>query len=629
MTLIDSGTTDAADSHALDYRALMTCEAPDGWLTTAEAELETWLTGKRWNIDAREDGEFTSGSRSLQILRHTDGRSRSLRARLIERETPQGTWTTELIAHDKRGDGDWIRIHVENDRGNFVDVPNLAKGLMQALPLGDSSLQFVDKPQIFGQSRIDDLLDILCDEERHGLVFVAGTDTKAGIPFDPFVKKVHEWTRQVYGLGQVIVLDPAATDALEQELDGHAVPPWTLRTYYPGVDPASVVDARRHRILSTSRLAGERDAYVRKLLGRVARLHAARAQASNDVLKLRRTFQRLENKFVFDSSQQPTATPVPTKPARAAQPLSGSPLKQAAPAENLLALERRELTSDAELIRGLSARLGIDLRRGLSVDQLVNRLDQSTKLHDQLILAQARLERAEAQVEGLQGRVEAAEDAFRKAEKLLDDGQEDRALLQDHLENLAAQCKWLQSELVTMGAYDTAYGATPDSFTLDYPSSFEDLLERRDELEAAGIVLCCAAAKAISLDEHDTLQSAVRTTWDALVALRDYLRARQSGDCEHSVDHYLKHTPPGYSTFPPGKHAHTESATTMKNFGGERVFAVPTSVEPSGSLQMTAHFKLAQIGMVSPRLYYIDRWATDGRIYVGYIGPHLTNTQTN
>lgn len=38
---------------------------------------------------------------------------------------------------------------------------------------------------------------------------------------------------------------------------------------------------------------------------------------------------------------------------------------------------------------------------------------------------------------------------------------------------------------------------------------------------------------------------------------------------------------------------------------------------------MGAHFKIAKYGTVSPRLHLHDAVAEDGRVYVGYIGPHL------
>lgn len=67
----------------------------------------------------------------------------------------------------------------------------------------------------------------------------------------------------------------------------------------------------------------------------------------------------------------------------------------------------------------------------------------------------------------------------------------------------------------------------------------------------------------------------------------------------------------------------------MNQYGADRIFPVPTSVDPSGTAMMTAHFKLAVIGRFTPRLYYLDRVRQDGKVYIGYIGRHLRNTQTN
>lgn len=76
-------------------------------------------------------------------------------------------------------------------------------------------------------------------------------------------------------------------------------------------------------------------------------------------------------------------------------------------------------------------------------------------------------------------------------------------------------------------------------------------------------------------------------------------------------------------------HATGESIATMNQYGADRLFPVPASVDPSGKRHTTAHFRLAKIGMVSPRLYYPDDVASSGTVYIGYIGRHLRNIQTN
>ena len=135
--------------------------------------------------------------------------------------------TTEPMGCDKRGEGDWISLNVDNEQGHFVDFPVLAKYHMQNRQLADGTIHFVDEPQIFGEGKVDDLIDLLCDEERHGLVFVAGTASSGGVPFGSFVKAVRDWPRQVYGLSQVIGLDPAATASFAAHFGAfHHAPAW-------------------------------------------------------------------------------------------------------------------------------------------------------------------------------------------------------------------------------------------------------------------------------------------------------------------------------------------------------------------------------------------------------------------
>jgi hypothetical protein len=44
---------------------------------------------------------------------------------------------------------------------------------------------------------------------------------------------------------------------------------------------------------------------------------------------------------------------------------------------------------------------------------------------------------------------------------------------------------------------------------------------------------------------------------------------------------------------------------------------------------MGAHFKIAQFAGISPRLHYYNDVRGTGRLYIGYIGRHLRNSQTN
>lgn len=131
------------------------------------------------------------------------------------------------------------------------------------------------------------------------------------------------------------------------------------------------------------------------------------------------------------------------------------------------------------------------------------------------------------------------------------------------------------------------------------------------------------------LDDHDSLGKFVRASWDALLVLRDYVRARREGACEQGVEQYLRNTPQGYRQMPVRRHAGSETNATMNAHGHERSFPVPRIVDETERHLMEAHIKVGRHGMVSPRLYYLDHWAKSGAIYVGYIGEHLTNTMSN
>jgi hypothetical protein len=107
--------------------------------------------------------------------------------------------------------------------------------------------------------------------------------------------------------------------------------------------------------------------------------------------------------------------------------------------------------------------------------------------------------------------------------------------------------------------------------------------------------------------------------------------ASLDGRCSSGADGYLRNTPAGCRSYSANRHATSESDSVRQNpkFFQARVFAVPTEVSASGSTEMLAHFKIAQSGLVSPRLHYHDDSARTQKVYVGYIGPHLPTKNSN
>ncbi|MFJ9026149.1 hypothetical protein ACIRPU_40205 [Streptomyces sp. NPDC102259] len=58
----------------------------------------------------------------------------------------------------------------------------------------------------------------------------------------------------------------------------------------------------------------------------------------------------------------------------------------------------------------------------------------------------------------------------------------------------------------------------------------------------------------------------------------------------------------------------------------ERIFPVPEYVDPAGKIFMGDHVRIGGGNTIAPRLYYYDGACAEHGIFIGYIGPCLTNT---
>jgi hypothetical protein len=120
--------------------------------------------------------------------------------------------------------------------------------------------------------------------------------------------------------------------------------------------------------------------------------------------------------------------------------------------------------------------------------------------------------------------------------------------------------------------------------------------------------------------------------WNYVLVLRDYMRAREAGDfAGGNVHDYLANPPEGYRTCSAARHKSNESETVKGNekMRRERTRPVPREVDPSGEIEMWAHFAPTHCDQNAPRMYYYADTKTTGKVYIGYIGRHLTNTRTN
>jgi hypothetical protein len=133
------------------------------------------------------------------------------------------------------------------------------------------------------------------------------------------------------------------------------------------------------------------------------------------------------------------------------------------------------------------------------------------------------------------------------------------------------------------------------------------------------------------LDEQQQNSTWAQTSWQGLLALRDYARTKQSQGFDGDFKRWCESPPGDRRAIPAGKVARGESDTVRNNprLATMRIFPVPAKVNEDGKTFMQSHIRLGQSTSVAPRMYFYDDTANSNGIYIGYIGRHLENTQTS
>ncbi|MGW2260965.1 hypothetical protein ACWCXE_24595 [Streptomyces sp. NPDC001780] len=197
--------------------------------------------------------------------------------------------------------------------------------------------------------------------------------------------------------------------------------------------------------------------------------------------------------------------------------------------------------------------------------------------------------------------------------------------LEAELRRLRRRVRALEAGLEKVGEYELAH--TPTEEPVNAPSSFDEILGRLQELPQLTFTGDAKITRA--LDEQ-SVSNWVEMAWDALLALQDFAAASAAGTTCGDFRAWCSKPPNDAHPFSAGKVKMKES-DTVGNRGRwrkQRTFAVPTSVDPSGEIYMEAHLRIGGGNTVAPRLHFYDDGPGTGRVYVGYIGPHLTNTRT-
>lgn len=597
----------------------------------ALSQLRSWLKRKKLDADALTWGaRVPLSGEATGFLQELDGgdESRSVRVRVVE-SNKSGRWTTTLTLHipgDQRRDP-WVWVDIDGPDGQIAAIPRLARNLLEVFSGARTDVAHLRAvPELVTDGSVQDLADVLLDDARRRLVFVAGSDPL--MPLPRWQSLLGDILTDTVGLASAYVLDAEATDALNEVLGStHAIGPGTVRTFIDHVAPGDPIDAQRHRVLTTQRIVRGDARAIARVLGARARTVALQQPLPRAAIRVDRLLERQVDVLVLDQ-RTPVAPVIDEQHAATAvtPPVEALP---APPAEVDLGTD----ASGANVVRSAEEILAVHQIASeiLGVaDPSPDDVTRIIELARRGIAAEQRQAALSERLTQLQDQVEAATDETNDLKERLEDEQLEVATAAHDLQEANRLVRHLRALVLQTNAANEAW-AEPEVTTDDLePVSFDELLNRFDELP--GVVLTMSKTDvALALDVHNPLGTWAAKTWQVLLALRDYVACKGEGTWGKDVDAYLRDAPAGRRTFSATRHARDESEA-VKNaarFRQARELPVPASVVASATVFMGAHFKIAQSGMISPRLHYFDATGIDGNVYVGYVGPHLPTKQTN
>lgn len=541
----------------------------------------------------------------------------------------------------------------------FANRPYLVKNVLDSYTCYDMSVEISDDPiRVQDEARLESFLDALEDPRRRGLIIACGTDDT--VDESAWWGIFDDITSECSGQASVFLLDTAMTSRYNESARvsrRHQLRPYSIRTFKPGARLDEPDDGIRHRFLAPRTLLTMRRKDLTDLYGRLCRAHGLSLPQDRYIRRLD-AFASAELDHATFRSHHPfktehVADTIPTESAvrpdlrmNAPQGSNGTPLS--APVAIFTSEEKGSPTSLPASVGGLE-RENAQLRAenesaSMRVAELLGRLDELRRgLVEQEakfdVLLEARLaEQGRRDLERFQNQLDALDDERRKLEKERETAYEEVEFKNLELEEASPLRRTLEYRLECARKILREHRLDESSTHGEAVDPYKDIeINTWEELRFFGevfenLTLPLEWKPTFELESQPESNAWLSTTLEILKTLDDYAAFKKTEEGKAfngDLRQYLSNSASaGRHTFPPARYRANESQTTKGKWGAERRFPVPSFVEKSGNILMHKHVEIQTRGPISPRLYFEDRTADLGKIVVGYIGPHLTNTKT-
>lgn len=638
---------------AIGYRAVLRLKDEQDAVRTVEERLRSWLNTKTFGrhsaLDSAEwegQGVHVLGPRSkLTVVEEDDDRDGSRRRlyRLVE-ENSGKTWTVTIFVASLPGARRHRQTIVieagvtgpgDNEAVRELGTPRIVPMILESIEAYDNATPLKGQPIVVRRGDTEQVIQALEDQERRVSVIVASS---LGQGHDQlWTDAIASLTKESVGIASTFVIYADAIAELEERLpESHSIGAGRVRTFAPQVDFDEATDGARHRHLGPA-------TFARSLRGtKVGRpLQIRHAESTRrrlidlelpaDVVRNRNILRQAETRVLREAAvaarvaeerrvrvqeneveSQQVSTLVPVS-----SPEETPPVFDTARFMPLVALRDRIAKS---------------LKRWLSSEEVtisdLDRLDHFIERNSvEGAISQEQLDKSELRSMEL-------EDELTSLRTRLEDLEIDRAQSERDIVEQQQELATLRQRIAVSSKPQDAY-VEPAAERWAAPESVEELLNRitpGSETHSVfeRVVFTGDESTALEIDQRYALGTYAPTLWQFVRVLHDYAKLRVSGEFNGSVYMYLKDDRTEGVKCSPERHASTESQSVLNNskWREERMLPVPESVDPSGRVLMDAHFKPTHRDTFAPRLHYFDDTAQSGKIYIGYIGRHLTNKQS-
>jgi hypothetical protein len=629
----------------LPYRTVLQLAASAHAVRLAEQEIENWLESRK-KVDAALRIGFVNGTffqpghhrlsknSSLTVARDINEKDGtvSVAFRFLE-VNKDGTWQVDVVALDvveSSHRSDLLLVEAtridHQDAPGEVDPPAVVKQLLAREVVFDGETHVTAVPKLIGIDEVEEVVRAVVDPNRSVSVTVgASPGQKAEAAFQVSVESL---TAKVIGASAVFVLSTTATREFNNRLPAHLrIDEGRVRTYQSKVDVENEADGRRHRILGPARFAraiyGPKKKvaqYLQSAFAVETRLPMLSLALPSRIRRARFMLEEHLNEFARSATVEKRVDEA--KRARLSESKERFRKPSTRPVEH-------EVTVDLPLL----IRIRKTILRWLNKDEAevsVQHLDELDDKFERLELISEELandlRRADRQIEKLDAdREELYEDfEFRGLE--LAESESSASRYQNEVHRLRMELSKANLGAVAYGEGSNEHWSTPDDL-VELALGLQKESDRT-HLATTYVLFSGDLAKVEEIQARDQSGLYVQRTWECIHALHDYAELCKSGSFAGNVQSYLDSSEHDGFKVPTTRHAAGETKQTMEQFGDERVFPVPKSVSPIGQITMEAHFKINQSNTFAPRMYYYDDTSNSGKIYIGYLGRHLSNTKT-